>query len=103
MRKINDILTSDTIQNFSGSFMECAPAAVMVRLEPPSLGESPDCLSDLEVRRIRRKVEYVESPFPPLGNFPCNLSLTVNRGVVKHHESRLVNPSGEIVQPFGRR
>ena len=100
MRKINDILTSDTIQNYFGSIMECAPAAVMVRLEPHSLKESPDCLSDVEVRGIRRKVEDVESPFPPLRNFPRNLSLAVNRGIVKHHESRQVNPSGETVQPF---
>lgn len=61
MRKINDIITSDTIQKFSGSFMECAPAAVMVRLEPHSLKESSDGLSDVEVRGIRRQIKDIES------------------------------------------
>lgn len=100
MRKVNDIFTSDTIQNFSGCFMKCTPAAIMARLKPHSLKESPDGLSDVEVRRIRREVENVKAPFLPLRDFACNFPFTMNRCIVKHHESGPVDPFGKIVQPF---
>ena len=100
MRKVNDILTSDTIQNFSGCFMKCTPAAIMVGLKPHSLKESPYRLGDVEVRGIRREVENVKAPFLPLRDLACDFSFTMNRCIVKHQESRPVDPSGEIVQPF---
>ena len=100
MRKVNDIFTSDTIQNFSGCFMKCTPTAIMVRLKPHSLKESPDGLGDVEVRGIRREVENVKAPFLPLRDLACDFSFTMNRRIVKHHESRPVNPFGKTVQPF---
>lgn len=100
MGKVNDIFTSDTIQNFSGCFMKCTPAAIMVRLKPHSLKESPYRLGDVEMRRIRWEVENVKASFLPLRDFACNFSFAMNRCIVKHHESRPVNPFGEIVQPF---
>lgn len=72
MRKVDEIHTSDTTQNFSGSFMKCAPAAIMVRLKRHSLKKSPDVLSDIEVWRISGEVEDVKSPFSPPRDFLCD-------------------------------
>lgn len=102
MRKVYEILTSDTIQNFSASFMKCAPAAIMARLKPHTLKKSPDSLSNIEVWRISGKVEYVKSPFSPLRDFLCDFPFTMNRSIVKNHESMSVNSFGKVIKPLGK-
>lgn len=102
MRKVDEIHISDTTQNFSGSFMKCAPAAIMVRLKPHSLKKSPDGLGDIEVWRISWEVEDVKSPFSPLRDFLCDFPFTMNRGIVKNHESMTVNSFGKVIQPLSK-
>lgn len=100
MRKVDHILFPDTIQDFTGGFVEFALAAIMMWLEPHSLEESPHRLRDVEVRRICGKIEYVKSSFLPLVSSLGNLAFAMDGCVVKNDKCHLVNRHGIIIQPF---
>lgn len=100
MRKVDHILFPDTIQDFSGGFVERALAAIMMRLEPHPLEESPHRLRDVEVRRICGKIENVKSSFLPLVPSPGNFTFAMDGCVVQNNKSHFVNRLGIIVQPL---
>lgn len=100
MRKVDHIFFPNTIQDFSGGFVEFALAAIMMVLEPHPLEEFPHCLRDVEVRGISRKIENVKSFYLPLIPSLSNFTFAMDRRVVQNDKSHFVNRLGIIVQPF---
>lgn len=97
MRKVNHIFFPDAIQDFSDEFVKFALAAIIMRLEPQSLEESPHRLRNVEVRRIRGKKEHEKSSFLPLLSYQLRLG---DGCVLQSDKSHFVNRLGIIVQPF---
>lgn len=100
MRKVDHIFFSDTIQDFAGGFVEFALAAIIMRLEPHSFEESPHCLRDVEVRRIRGKIENIKSSFLPLISSLGNFTFAMDGCVIQNDKGHFVNRLGIIIQPF---
>ena len=100
MRKVDHIFFPDGIQNFPGGFVEFALAAIMMWFEPHSLEEPPHRLRDVEVGRIRGKIENVKSSFLPLVSSLGDFTFAMDGCVVQNDKSHFVNRLGIIIQPF---
>lgn len=100
MRKVDYIVFPDAIQDFACGFMKFALAAIMMWLEPHSLGKSPHSLRHVEVRRIRGKIENAEASFLPFVSHPGNFTFAMHGCVVQNDKSHFVNRLGIIIQPF---
>lgn len=102
MRKFDHILRSDAVQYFTGGFVQCALAAVVMGFKPHSFEKSPDRLRNVKMRGISGKIKDIKTSFFPLLYFLCHLSLAMDGGVVKDDKSRFVYPFGKIVKPAGK-
>lgn len=102
MRKPNDIVNTDLAQNLTSSLVENLLAAVVFWTKPLGLEHSPDCLGNVEMGTIRRKIEYIETSLFPLFHLLCHLSLTMDGCIVKDNECLSGYLSGEFIKIIGK-
>ncbi len=100
MRKVDDKIASDTIQDFTGGLMKDAPTAIMMWFEPHSFEESSYRFRKVAMRRISGKIKDMETSLFPHVDSLGNLSFAVNEGIVKDNKSHLVDTFGKIVKPL---
>lgn len=98
MRKTNDIVLTNPIQNFTRCFVENISVGVMVWLQPFGFEYSPKCLRDIKVRAIRRQEEKVKSSFLPNIRSLVHLPFTMDGCVVQNQYNRFCNTFREVIQ-----
>ncbi len=79
------IQTSDVVQDIVNGAEQSVGGLVVLRLYPLPLQYSPQGLGDVEMRRIWRKIEYVESSLFPFLYALLHLGAPVHAGVVDDH------------------
>lgn len=94
---INGILCSDTIQDSMGSIKERVGINVMGGFEPFGFEDSPQSLGNVEMWRIRRKKEDIETSLFPFINRFLHSAPGVDTGIVKNNECRSLNCFGKVI------
>ena len=99
MRVVDKEGFSNRGQGPVGGVEEGVCGLVVLRANPLALKDAPQCLRDVEVRRVRREVEEEKSPVLPDGPQPLYEFASVDAGVVKHDDGiPLPRPEGHPVE-----
>lgn len=98
--KINRVLLSDISEDVLNSGKQAMLCSVVVRLNPFSLQNSPKRFGDIEMRGIRRKIEYVETSLFPSFEAFLYFATLVNTGVIQYDNSLLVDCQREVFHKF---
>ena len=106
MRVVDEQRCSDGGQSPVSGVEEGVCGLVVLRAYPLALKDAPQCLRDVEVRRVRREVEEEKPSALPNGPHLLHGLAAVDAGVVKHDDGvPLPGPEGkpvkEIRQPVG--
>lgn len=71
---------------------------VVLWVNPLAFHDSPECLGDVEMRRVCREIEDEESSFLPIPDSLLERLAPVDVGVVEHDEGHLLDCLGIIVK-----
>lgn len=74
--------------------------SIVMRLYPFTFQNSPKRFRDVEMRRVRRKIEYMETPFFPSLKTVFYLVALVNGGVVKDYHCFFLDGERKVVHKF---
>ena len=98
MGEIDYIFSTDSSEDFTSCLVKNGPAAIMMRLEPFPLKDSPDSLSYVEMWAIWRQEKEIETSLFPYISHLGNHSFSMNGGVVEYNKCRLDNLLGKIIK-----
>lgn len=98
--ELNEVLLPNLGENVLDSLEKALPCGIVMRRYPLSLQYSPYGLRYVELRGIRWKVEYEESPFVPFPKAFLHLFAFVYGGVVNHQHRGLGQGHGKPVHEF---
>lgn len=76
--------------------------SIVMRLYPLPLQDSPKRFRDIEMRGVRREMEYMEPPFFPSLKTALYLAALVNSGVVKDYHCLFRDTQREVVHKFDK-
>ncbi len=103
MRIVNKERCADRSQSSVGSIEERVGGLVVLRSYPLALEYTPQCLRNVEVRRVRREVEEEHPSAFPNGHHPLHGFAAVDAGVVKHDDSAPSPwPKGQPAEEVGQ-
>lgn len=97
---IDSVFLSDSVQNFMGGIEEGACVNIMAWLDPFCFEDSPQCLGDIQMRRVRRKIKDIETAPPPFLNHFLHLAAGMDTRIVKNDECGPSNCQREVVDEF---
>lgn len=97
---IDSVFLSDSVQNFMGGIEEGACVNIMAWLDPFCFEDSPQCLGDIQMRRVRRKIKDIETAPPPFLNHFLHLAASMDTRIVKNDECGPSNCQREVVDEF---
>ena len=98
--EIDEVLLSDIRENIIDPLEEALLCGIVMRRNPLSFQDSPYCFRDVEMRGVRREIEYKESPFIPSPKTCLHLLAFMYGGIVDHQHRRLGHGHGESVHKF---
>ena len=88
---IDPVSVSNSVQNLVGGIEECACVNIMAWLDPFCFEDSPQCLGNIQMRRVWREVEYIETALSPFLNHLLHPATSVYARIVKNDEGRSCN------------
>lgn len=94
---IDSVSLSNAVQYLMGGIEECACVNIMAWLDPFCFGDSPQCLSDIQMRRVWRKVEDIEAALSPFLNHFLHLAPRMDARIVKNDEGWSGNYQRECI------
>lgn len=94
---IDPVSVSNSVQNLVGGIEECACVNIMAWLDPFCFEDSPQCLGNIQMRRVWREVEYIETALSPFLNHLLHPATCVDARIVKNDEGRSCNCQREFV------
>lgn len=94
---IDHLIKTDTVQNFFGGLKESMCINILGRLDPFGFENSPQCLCNIEIGRIRGKIKNVEPALPPDVNGFFHSASGMDACIVKDNERRTGDCHGEAV------
>lgn len=98
--EINHVLFANVGEDVFYGGEQSVLISIVMWLNPFPFQYPPESFGDIEVRGVRREIEYVESSvFPSLKTVP-HLAAPVDSGVVQHHHCFLCNVEGEVFHIF---
>ena len=74
--------------------------SIVMRLYPLTLQDSPKRFRDVEMRGVRREIEYMETPFLPSLKTVLYLTAFVNCGVIQNDHCLFADAEREILHKF---
>lgn len=98
--EIDSILTSDFRENILDSLEETLLCGIVMRRYPFPLQYSPYSLGNVEMRRIGRKIEYIEPSFIPLLEIRLYLLALMYGSIVHDQHRRSGYGHGEPIHEF---
>lgn len=100
--EIDRVLFANAGKNVFYSGEESMFISIVMRLYPLTLQDSPKRFRDVEMRGVRREIEYMETPFLPSLKTVLYLTALVDSGVVKDYHSLFLDAEGEVVHKFDK-
>lgn len=98
--ELDHILISDVREDILNSGEQTLFISVIMWLNPFAFQYSPKSLGNIEMRRIRRQIEYVEtSLFPPFKTI-LDLAAFMDAGVIQYHNSLFGDSKREVFHKF---
>ena len=94
---IDSVSLSNAVQYLMGGIEECACVNIMAWLDPFCFEDSPQCLSDIQMRRVWRKVEDIEAALSPFLNHFLHLAPRMDARIVKNDEGWSGNCQRECI------
>lgn len=88
LREIDHIFRTTSNKDFTGCLMKSTLTAIMMRLNPLCLEDSPKGLGNIHVRAIWGQEEKKQASFHPYPSLFGHCSLSVNGSIVKHNDGR---------------
>ena len=98
--EFNHVLRANVGENDFNGGEQAMFISIVMRLYPLAFQNSPKRFSDVEMRRVRREIEYVETPFLPSLKALLYLATLVDGGVVKDYHSLLRDIERKAVHKF---
>ena len=98
--EMNHILTSDIGENILNSGEQTMFISVVMWLNPFAFQYSPKSFGNIEVRRIWRQIEYMETSFFPSFKTILDFAAFVDAGVVQYHNSLFGYTEREVFHKF---
>lgn len=98
--KFNRVLFADAGENVFHNGEQAMFISIVMRLYPLAFQNSPKRFRDVEMRGVRRKIEYMETPFFPSLKTVLYLAALVNSGVVKDYHCLFADAQREVVHKF---
>lgn len=98
--KLNHVLTSDVRENILNSGEQTMFITVVMWLNPFAFQYSPKGFGNIEVRRVRRQIEYMETSFFPSFKASFDLATFVYAGVIQYHNSLFDDTKREVFHKF---
>lgn len=94
---IDSVSVSNSVQNVVGSIEECACVKIMAWLDPLGFKDSPQRLGDIQMRRVRRKVEDIEAAQSLFLNHLLRFAACMEARIVKNDEGWPCDCQRELV------
>lgn len=98
--EINHVFLADAGEDFLYGGEQAIFISIMMRLYPFTFQNPPKHFSDVEMLGIRRKMEYIETPFFPSLKTILNLVALVNSRIVKNYHCLFRDAEREVVHEF---
>lgn len=95
---IDNILGSDTLNHSVCRSNKSVPVSIVLRVYPFPFHYPPESFGNVEMRRIWRKVEYVEATGFPFFKFCLERLALVNGRIVKYEDCQFLQCAGETVK-----
>lgn len=100
MRISHPILCTDTAQDILDGAEQCLFGEIVLRFNPFTFENTPESFCQIQMRRIWRKIEYVESSVLPfLKPFFDFFALMYGR-IVKHKDGKFFKSQGKFIHIF---
>ena len=100
--EIDSVLFANAGENVFYGVEQSMFISIVMRLYPLTLQDSPKRFRDVEMRGIRRKMEYMETSFfPSLKTFPY-LAALVDSGVIQNDYCLFADAKREILHKFDK-
>ena len=100
--EINHVLIADAKEYVFNGGKQAMFISIVMRLYPLTFQDSPKRFRDVEVWRVRREREYMESPIFPSLKTLLYLTAFVNRGVIQNDYCLFVDAKREILHKFDK-
>ena len=98
--EINHVLFANVGENFFYGGEQSMLISIVMWLYPFPFQYPPKSSGDIEVRGIRRKIEYVEASLFPSLKRVFNLAALVDRGFIRNDHSLLADTKREVLHKF---
>ncbi len=98
--ELNHVLSSDVGEDVLYSGEQTMFISVVMWLNPFAFQYSPKSLGNIEMRRIWRQIEYMETSFFPSFKTILDFATFVDAGVIQNHNSLFGDSKREVVHEF---
>lgn len=98
--EIDSVLFANAGENVFYGVEQSMFISIVMRLYPFAFQNPPKRFRDVEVRRVRREIEYMESTLFPSLKTLLYLTAFVNRGVVQNDHRFFADAEREVVHEF---
>jgi len=98
VRKINVQEISDVVQTSVSCIKELVLAYVIIGIEPLFFQFSPECFSNIQMWRIRRKIKEEQSSTLPIRDSFLNILRFMQPGIIQNNERILMNLKRKLFQ-----
>ena len=100
--EIDRVLFANAGEDFFYGVEQSMFISIVMRLYPLTLQDSPKRFRDVEMRGVRREIEYMEPPILPSLKTVLYLTAFVNCGVVQNDHSLFADAKREILHKFDK-
>ncbi len=98
--EFNRVLFANTGENVFYDGEQSMFIPIVMRLYPFAFQNSPKRFRDVEMGGVRRKIEYMETPFFPSLKIALYLAALVNSRVVKDYHCLFCDTEREVIHKF---